>query len=188
MKKTFYASSLAEWRAWLEANHASERDVWLLFSKKHTGQPCIEYEDAVQEALCYGWIDSLIQRIDEDTYGRKFSVRTNDQKWSEVNIRRVRKLASEGRMKPAGMAVVTFPLDEAAAPPPAPKTPPALAGDLLDILKANPPAYQNYLNLPPSHQRRYAGWIMDAKTEATRRKRLEEAIRRLEQNLRLEGK
>src|SRR5256712_10808633 len=89
--KTFRAGDRESWRAWLTKNHASEREVWVVFPKKHTGEKCMSYEDSVEEALCHGWIDSIIKRIDDETYARKFTPRTNNENWSEVNKRRVAK-------------------------------------------------------------------------------------------------
>ena len=101
---TFYAPDREAWHAWL-AEHAARageaagvNEVWLIFMKQHTGQPCIDYEAAVEEALCFGWIDSLIQRIDDQRYARKFNVRKDYATWSESNRRRLRKLAQEGRL------------------------------------------------------------------------------------------
>ena len=89
LSNTLYAKDLPEWHAWLELNYASVKEVWLVYYKVHTGQPCIDYEDSVEEALCFGWIDSLVQRIDEASYARKFTPRTNTAKWSESNKCRV---------------------------------------------------------------------------------------------------
>ncbi|MDH3841162.1 MAG: hypothetical protein OES35_09605, partial [Chromatiales bacterium] len=95
MTKTDTAKSLGQrhfpdrdsWRAWLEKNHASCRGIWLVFFKKHTGRSSISYDAAVEEALCFGWIDSLIRRLDEDRFARKFTPRTDTKKWSAANLR-----------------------------------------------------------------------------------------------------
>ena len=171
--------------------------------KVHTGQPCIPYEDSVEEALCFGWIDSLIQRIDEQRYARKFTPRRAGSAWSDTNKRRVAKVIREGRgsslphgsdmalcdwnpparMTAAGLAKIDYPLEE---PPPAPKRKElVLPVWLVEGLKTSPQAWENFEKLPPSHQRRYAGWISDAKQEATRQRRIQEAIRMLEKNERL---
>ena len=108
---TFYAPDRAAWRAWLAASGTAEREIWLIFYKKHTGTPCISYDDAVEEALCFGWIDGLMKRMDDDRYAQRFSPRKLGSSWSESNKVRVRKLIAEGRMTPAGQATITFPLD-----------------------------------------------------------------------------
>ena len=112
MDDTLYASSLIEWRAWLQANHARASQVWLVYFKGSAHKPAISYEDSVDEALCYGWIDSRIKRIDDQSYARLFTPRQPKSHWSESNKRRVRMLIQEGRMTPAGLALVNFPLDE----------------------------------------------------------------------------
>ncbi len=106
--KTFEATHRHDWRAWLEENHHRETEIWLVFYKSHTGHPCVSYEDAVEEALCFGWIDSLVKRIDDDRYAQKFSPRKPGSKWSVSNRRRMAKLIREGRMTPAGLATVTY--------------------------------------------------------------------------------
>jgi uncharacterized protein YdeI (YjbR/CyaY-like superfamily) len=101
-----YAKSSAEWRNWLEINHKIQNEVWLIFYKASTGIPSISYDDALDEALCFGWIDSLIQKIDEEKYARKFTLRKNTRKWSDLNKRRIEKLMQEGRMTQFGLAKI----------------------------------------------------------------------------------
>ena len=109
--QTFYAADRSKWRAWLAANGAAEREIWLVIYKKHTGTPCVSYDEAVVEALCFGWIDGLIKRLDDDRYARRFTPRKPGSNWSESNKVRVRKMIAEGRMTPAGQATITFSLD-----------------------------------------------------------------------------
>src|SRR5215467_4359313 len=92
-----------EWRAWLDANHASSRGIWLVFHKDHTGVPCVPYEDAVCEALCFGWIDSLIKRLDDRRFARKFTPRTPDAQWSDLNRRRWSEMQRLGRLAAPGL-------------------------------------------------------------------------------------
>src|SRR5512146_285958 len=112
MNQTLVAQNRQEWRAWLEQHYQSESEVWLIFSKSHTGQACVSYDDSVEEALCFGWIDSIIQKIDEDRYARKFTPRRLGSEWSPSNKRRIAKLIQEGRMTKFGLAVVTYPHPE----------------------------------------------------------------------------
>ncbi len=139
---------------------------------------------SLEEALCFGWIDSLIQKIDEEKYARKFNPRRPGSKWSELNKHLVAKLVKEGRMTEAGLATVDFNLPEADMPRPKRAELP-----LPDWLKAglmtSPKAWENFNSLPPSHRRNYIGWISDAKKEETRQRRIREAIERLEKNERL---
>ena len=172
---TFYAPDRAAWRAWLAANGQAEREIWLIFYKKHTGTPCVSYDEAVEEALCFGWIDGLMKRLDDDRYAQRFTPRKPGSSWSESNKVRVRKMIAEGRMAPAGLATVTFPLDPAEDAP-APRAEPVLSADLLARLQADEVAWASFNRLPPSHRRQYAGWIMDAAKPETRLRRLAEAI------------
>ena len=89
--KTLYVTHWKEWREWLEKNYATKQEAWLIYYKKHTGKPIIPYDDAVEEAICFGWIDSIIKRIDDEKYARKFTPRTEDSRWSELNKKRAKK-------------------------------------------------------------------------------------------------
>jgi len=118
--KSFTPASVADWRNWLAQNHDREQEVWLVYLKNSTN---IDYEVSVEEALCFGWIDSIIQKINEERYARKFNPRRMGSKWSETNKRRVVKVIREGRMTEAGMAKVTFNVSEVDASKPKPKRP-----------------------------------------------------------------
>ena len=184
MTKTTTAANRTEWRAWLEGHHATETEVWLVYYKQESGKPSVAYLESLEEALCFGWIDSLIQKIDEEKYARKFNPRRAGSKWSELNKHLVAKLVKEGRMTEAGLATVDFPLPEADAP--RPKRPELSLPDWLKAgLLVSPQAWENFNRLPPSHKREYIAWISDAKKEETRQRRIREAIRMLEKNERL---
>ncbi len=101
--KTVAARTREQWRAWLANHHDSESAVWLVFNKRHTHRPSISYNDAVEEALCFGWIDSIIKRVDEDRYARKFTPRKPDSKWSTANRQRYAALQARGLLTPAGV-------------------------------------------------------------------------------------
>ena len=184
MTSTFYASDREEWRAWLAENHATQREIWLVYYKKAAGKPSVTYLESLEEALCLGWIDSLIQKIDDEKYARKFNPRRPGSNWSELNRHLVAKLVGQGRMTQAGLATVDFPLPSPAAPRPK-RTALPLPEWLKAGLMTSPTAWRNFLLLPPSHQRNYIGWISQAKKEETRQHRIREAILRLEQGLRL---
>lgn len=180
MTLTFSAPDRETWRGWLQEHGSQEKEVWLIFHKKESGRPCIEYEEAAEEALCFGWIDSIIQKIDETSYGRKFNPRTNTAKWSATNLRRFKKMVAEGRMTAAGL--------ERIDPAILAKDPGELErrddleafGQVKEMLQQHPQAWQNFEKLAPSHQRRYLGWISSAKQEATRLRRVEEVVGYLE--------
>ena len=172
----------ASWRAWLEANRESTRELWMVFYKKHTGRKTISYDAAVEEALCVGWIDSLIKRLDEDRYARKFTPRTNTRKWSELNLKRVAKLKAEGRMTPTGLAR----LDPDVKPlTPTAKRPLEIPPFFQEALDANEAARAFYQELAPSYRRQFLGWVSEAKREATRQKRLSEAMSMMAQGKKL---
>jgi uncharacterized protein YdeI (YjbR/CyaY-like superfamily) len=179
--QTTTALSRSEWRTWLEQHHATEREVWLVYQKKETGRPSITYPESLEEALCFGWIDSLIQKIDAEKYARKFNPRRPGSKWSDLNKHLVAKLVSAGRMTAAGLAVVDFPLPDAGAPRPKRSALP-LPEWLKAALMTSPVAWKNFNHLPPSHRREYIGWISQAKREQTRQRRIAQAIVRLEKN------
>src|SRR6516225_586330 len=93
-----------QWRAWLAKHHTSSAGVWLVFYKRHTGVESIPYEDSVRQALCFGWIDSLIKRLDDDRYARKFTPRQPNSKWSQINRKRWNELQAAGLLDDAGIA------------------------------------------------------------------------------------
>ncbi|HYR41832.1 MAG TPA: YdeI/OmpD-associated family protein [Terriglobia bacterium] len=184
--ETVYCPDEQSWRNWLASHHDSSREIWLLFPKKHTGKPCVSYSDALDEGLCYGWIDSLIKRIDDDWYARKFTPRTDNRKWSEINKKRAARLIKDGRMMPVGIAKFRSENGSAsAAPPPRPELPSTVPPFISRHLKRNARAWENFKNLAPSHKRRYVGWIMFAKRDETRQKRLKEATALLAANQKL---
>jgi uncharacterized protein YdeI (YjbR/CyaY-like superfamily) len=161
------------WRAWLDANGQSTREVWLVFYKKHTGRPCVTYEAAVEEALCVGWIDSLVKRLDDDRYARKFTPRTDTSNWSESNVKRVRRLAASGRMTQAGLAKFDPTVQSSASES-------SRALKLPDIfreaLAKDGRAREFFDRLPPSYRKNFIAWVSSAKREETRKKRLKEAM------------
>lgn len=170
------------WRAWLSENHDSVREVWLVFFKKHTGKPNISYDAAVEEALCFGWIDSIIKKIDEDRYARKFTPRTDTCKWSASNLKRVKKLKASGRMTEIGLAKL--------GPDVRPQRPPSqrtlrVPKYFREALDRNQKAAQFFDELAPSYRRHFIGWVSSAKREETRQRRLTEAIALLAQRKKL---
>lgn len=185
IRKTLYVTSREEWRSWLTKHYQSETEVWLIYYKKHTGRPRISYDHAVEEALCFGWVDSIVKRMDDEKFAQKFTPRRDSTKWSALNKRRLRKLIREGRMIEAGLAKIDLAMlsEEAQAQ--------QSKGDLGDLdiprfvkktLMANAKAWENFRSLTPSRRRAYIHLIMDAKKEETRERRLREAVALLEQS------
>jgi uncharacterized protein YdeI (YjbR/CyaY-like superfamily) len=175
--KTFDARNLQQWRKWLATYHDSESEVWLVFHKLHTGRACIAYDDALDEALCFGWVDSLVKRLDDARYARKFTQRRPDSKWSAVNRKRYAQLKASGRLMPAG--VKRPPTDRTYDSPPLPRTSSRVPQYIQAELKRRPTVWGNFENLAPSQRRRYVHWIDSAKQEKTKLRRLQEAIRLL---------
>ena len=176
--KTFDARTLDRWRAWLEKHHASASEVWLIFHKRHTGVESIDYKDARDEALCFGWVDSLVKRLDDRRYALKFTPRRADSRWSAVNRKRYAELKADGRLKPPG--IDRRPTDRGYSPrPPRLPMPSRLPAYVQAALSANATALRHFEALAPSHRRRYLAWIESAKRQETKLRRLKEAIRLL---------
>ena len=167
-----------EWRAWLEKNHASSKVVWLVYYKKPSTRANIPYDDAVEEALCFGWIDSIIQKIDDEKYARKFTPRVNNTKWSASNRSRVAKMIREGRMTETGLAKVTFPIPDNSEESlqPITQTELVIPEPIRQILTGNPTAWENFNRLAPSYRRQYIRWILFPKKEETQLKRARQAV------------
>src|SRR5512132_3621352 len=106
MRKTLYVTDREKWRAWLAKHHRSETEIWLVYYKKQSGRPRIPYDHAVEEAICFGWIDSIVKRLDDERFAQKFTPRRDSTRWSALNKRRLRKLIREGRMTEAGLAKI----------------------------------------------------------------------------------
>ncbi len=181
-----YITNRKEWRRWLENNHKRRNEVWLIYYKKHTGKPRLSYDDAVEEALCYGWIDSNYKRVDDERYMQKFTPRKTKSIWSKTNKNRVKKLIDQGLMTEAGLAKVqeakrngswkdSTPIYDTRRIPP----------ELKSALSASKKAYEFYKNLAPTYKKQYIWWIVSAKREETRKKRIKEALRLLEKNKKL---
>jgi uncharacterized protein YdeI (YjbR/CyaY-like superfamily) len=173
--KTFFAKTLGQWRDWLAEHHASESEVWLVFHKLHTGVASIDYKEALDEALCFGWVDSLIKRLDDRRYARKFTPRRADSRWSTANRKRYEELKARGRLKPAGLD--RAPTDRTYGPPPPRLELPSKLPDYIGTaLRKRPAAVRCFETLSLSEHRRYLAWIESAKREKTKARRLKEAI------------
>lgn len=174
--KSVSPSSQEEWREWLQANHAVEQAVWVVYHKKKSGKTRVEYSDAVDEALCFGWIDSTAKPIDENTYKQFFSRRKPKSVWSRVNKEKVARLTEAGKMTAAGLVSIEIAkqnsswtiLDTAEAlliPP-----------DLDDEFAKKPAAKTYFLGLSRTDKRNILQWLVLAKRAETRQKRIEEIV------------
>jgi uncharacterized protein YdeI (YjbR/CyaY-like superfamily) len=181
---TLSARDLDAWRAWLGEHHSTKTQVWLLLHKKHVAEPGLTYDEAVEEALCWGWIDGLANRWDERDYAVRFTPRKARSVWSESNVARVGRLTAAGRMQPAGLALVdeakrTGAWDDAVSGR-FDVTPP----DLRQALAAEPAAAAAWEAWPVSPRRQYVYWVLDAKRAETRERRVAEVVRRAAAGLR----
>src|SRR5918995_1865922 len=162
------------WRTWLRKNHQSSPGVWVVCHKEHTGVPCLSYEDLVREALCFGWIDSLIKRLDEDRYALKVTPRQPTSKWSDLNRKRWAELEAAGLLTSAGLAAP--PTNNTYAPRP---VTPDLPVYIAKALRANSKAWEFFRQLAPTYRRHFVVWIHTAKRPETRERRIRESIRLL---------
>jgi uncharacterized protein YdeI (YjbR/CyaY-like superfamily) len=160
-----------QWRAWLKKHHASSAGVWLVFHKAHTGVKSMPYEDTVREALCFGWIDSLIKRLDDDHYALKVTPRKPASKWSALNRGRWKELKAAGQLTPAGLAAA--PTDNTYGPKP---VIPVLPSYIAQALATNAKARAFFRGLPPRERRNFVVWIHMAKRPETRERRIRESI------------
>jgi uncharacterized protein YdeI (YjbR/CyaY-like superfamily) len=142
-----------EWRAWLKAHHGSEREIWLVYFKKGSGQERIFYNDAVEEALCFGWIDSTVKRVDAERMAQRFSPRNLKTPYSQANRERLRELVRQGRVIPEVLATLPDLAEERFEVP----------ADILDAIKANPEAWKNFRKLSPPYIRIRVAFIAGAR-------------------------
>lgn len=186
MKQLFFETRQA-WRQWLAEHHDQETEVWLVYYKKGSGKASIAYGASVEEALCYGWVDSLIKKLDEERYIRKFTPRADESNWSVSNVKRVEKMIAVGKMTAHGLRKVEAAkrLGSWQNPVQPPKMDFELPPEFKAALQENPKARQGFEALAPSYQKRYIGWIATAKRPETRQKRLAEALQMLERGEKL---
>jgi uncharacterized protein YdeI (YjbR/CyaY-like superfamily) len=172
-----------EWRNWLHKNAAKCEEIWLVYYKKASGRSGISYDDSVEEAVCFGWIDGKIQRIDELRHARRFTPRKPNSRWSESNIRRVERLTAEGKMTAVGLA--SFKSAHRLQTPPKPTR---LPKELEARFKKQFVAWENFQSFPAYYRRMTAGWVAGAKKDETKLKRLQKLIEFSARNERIQYK
>jgi len=170
--ETLEVQDRQEWRKWLHEHYGAKSEIWLVFYKRHTGITAVSYDAAVEEALCFGWIDSLIRRLDDDRYARKFTPRRTDSKWSDSNRQRYADLESRGLLAAPGLARPPASGSDYEPRPSVSEIPSYIE----ETMRTDPQAWQNFQQLAPSYQRAYIGWIDSAKRPQTKEKRLREAL------------
>jgi uncharacterized protein YdeI (YjbR/CyaY-like superfamily) len=174
--ETFYPKSRQEWREWLQENHNKKQSIWLIYYKKKSNVPTVIYSEAVDEALCFGWIDSKAKPIDEHSFMQFFSKRKEKSVWSKINKEKIERLTEEGLMTKAGFEIIEIAklngswtiLDEAEA---------LIIPDDLEIEFQQRPNVKDYfLSLSRSDKRNILQWLVLAKRQETREKRIKEIV------------
>ena len=160
---TLYVTTRREWRSWLSRYHRTEKEIWLVYYKKSSSKPRIPYNDAVEEALCFGWIDSIVKPIDELKYAQRFTPRKPGAQWSPMNIERLRRLRRQKKVTQAGLeaaknalAVLRKRQDNAI-----PRI--IIPSDILNAIRENPTTWKNFSRFPESYKRIRIGWIDGAR-------------------------
>jgi uncharacterized protein YdeI (YjbR/CyaY-like superfamily) len=173
MKNTLYVKDRKQWRAWLKKNYKTKKEIWLVYYKKKSGKPRISYNDAVEEALCFGWIDSNVKTIDESRFAQRFSVRKPNSPYSPANKERLRKLIKQGKVAKDVLATIGELRQKRFK----------VAPDIRDAIKANKEAYKNFRRFSPSYKRIRIGFIEGARNRPEEfKKRLRYFIRMTEKN------
>ena len=178
-KKTF--KTAADWRAWLERNHDGENEIWLIYYKRASGKTSVTYSEALDEALCWGWIDSTVNRLDDERYMQRWTPRKPASVWSAANKSRINKLTAEGRMAAPGLAKVAAAkrngswdtlndIDRIGRTSEIPE-------DLRAALAQNPVAKEKFERLAPSQKKLWAWWILSARRPETRARRIAETVK-----------
>lgn len=181
--KTYYAKSQAAWRKWLEENHGTEKSVWLIIYKKESGVPSVYYSEAVDEAICFGWIDSKPNKRDDESYYQFFAKRNAKSNWSKANKAKVSKLMEKGLMAKAGLDAIEIAkqngtwtaLDEVEEM--------TIPEDLEAEFNNNKLAFDYFDKFPRSSKRNILEWILNAKRPETRQKRIKETVELAEKNI-----
>jgi uncharacterized protein YdeI (YjbR/CyaY-like superfamily) len=176
MRPKFFATP-SDFRAWLEKNHDKADELQVGFYKRASGRPSITYTEAVDQALCFGWIDGVRRGVDDTSYTIRFTPRRTRSKWSAVNIKKVKELTRRGLMHPAGLAAFERRPDDRAAIYSYEQRKTATLGAAYERqLRANKAAWNFFRNQPPSYRKAVAWWVMSAKKEETKTKRLARLI------------
>ena len=184
LDKAVHFRNSREWRDWLSENHDKKDELWLLHHKTRRRAASVSLEDAVSEAICFGWIDGKLRSIDEDRYIVRYSPRRSNSVWSQINKDRAEALIASGKMTAAGLAKI----DEArqngmwdAAY--TNRRSDRMPSDLHEALSRDKDAWSNFANFANSYRNMYIGWVNDAKTDVTRKRRIAEVVNRSRLNI-----
>ncbi len=157
--KTLYATNKKQWRSWLAKYHNKEKEIWLIYYKKSSGKKRIPYNDAVEEALCYGWIDSTVKSIDEKSFAQRFTPRRPNSVLSQTNKERIHRLIEEKKMTAKGLNAVQHAFDSSSKDSKC-----VIKIDILKSLKQDKKTWENFQKFPESYKRIRIGWIEGART------------------------
>lgn len=182
-KSTFYARSRKEWRKWLEKNSQTEKSVWLIFFNKQSKIKSVPYEEAVEESLCFGWIDSVKYKRDDESSYQYFSPRKLKSNWSKSNRDRVKKLTEAGLMTESGQKLIDHAKNSGTWEALVDIENAVIPGDLQKLFNKNKTAFKNFTAFSNSSKRIILEWILNAKRPETRAKRIEETVRSAAKNL-----
>ncbi len=177
-----YASTRKEWREWLRKNHLKEDKVYLIKYKKHTKKTTLTNKEAMEEAICFGWIDTTVKRLDEDRYQQCFVKRKNNAKWSKNTLSYAQEMIKKRKMTKAGLAAYKKGLMKPPIDHNLPKNP-DIPFELNELLKKDKDVLENFSRLAPSYKRYYIYWIEKAIKKETRDKRIKEVFKRIKKNL-----
>lgn len=171
--ETLSAPDRGVWRAWLEANHARASEIWLLLYNKSSGKGGLSYLHAVEEALCFGWIDGIAKKVDDERIAQRFTPRRPKSNWTELNKERARRLIASGQMTDAGRAVLPDLSTDSFR----------IADDIIAALQADAQTWQNFQNFPDYYQRIRIGFIEEMRKQpAEFEKRLQNFLQKTRQN------
>jgi uncharacterized protein YdeI (YjbR/CyaY-like superfamily) len=166
----------AEFRKWLGKNHLSATEVWVGYYKKETGKPSMIWSESVDQALCFGWIDGIRKKVDDQCYCNRFTPRKKTSNWSNINIAKVEALIRQGLMMPAGLEAYKQRKENRTGIYSFENEIKDLPEDYTAIFRKNKEAWEYYSATPPSYRRTVTHWVLSAKQEATRLSRLEKLI------------
>jgi len=173
-----------EWRKWLEKNHSSQKEVWVIIYKKNAERKGLKYPEAVEEAICYGWIDSKMQSIDANRFRQRFSPRKKNSIWSQKNKKTAEKMLKEGKMAPAGFEAIKEAKSNGKwAAAYSSKTAPVIPKDLAEALRENERVWRNFEEFPNSTKIQYVYWVNSAKKDETRQKRIKAVVEKARQKI-----
>jgi uncharacterized protein YdeI (YjbR/CyaY-like superfamily) len=168
-----YVASREEWRRWLRENYSTASEIWLVYPRKHTGVPRIPYNDAVEEALCFGWIDSTARRIDDDHFSQRFTPRRPRSTYSQTNKERLRRMIEQGKVMPDVLPTIRDVVEEDFEFPP----------DIEAALRGSPEAWENFQRYSGAYRRIRIAYVDTARNRpAEFQKRLQHLIRKTEQD------